>query len=136
VPHATLFFVLVQPEALEGVVMQAGADIDSHVMAVLLQKFQLGAHCEALKRYLLLGQVLPLAINSISISLPYAKQSLFVKPITILVQFAMQSDLHNQFVKGTRHDFSWSEGSAFITPEHSIRLTTQDRLSSNHVGRF
>lgn len=36
---------------------QAGTDIDRHVVDVLLDKFQLGAHCDAIKRYLLLGQV-------------------------------------------------------------------------------
>lgn len=48
---------LLQAEALENVVTKAGTDIDKHVVEVLLDKFQLGAHCGAIKRYLLLGQV-------------------------------------------------------------------------------
>lgn len=47
----------VQAEAVARVVEQAGADIDRHVVEVLLDKFQLTAHCAAIKRYLLLGQV-------------------------------------------------------------------------------
>ena len=47
----------VQAEAVARFVEQAGADIDRHVVEVLLDKFQLTAHCAAIKRYLLLGQV-------------------------------------------------------------------------------
>ena len=46
-----------QAEAVARVVEQVGADIDRHVVEVLLDKFQLTAHFAAIKRYLLLGQV-------------------------------------------------------------------------------
>ena len=46
----------IQAEALESVVTQAGTAIDRHVVDVLLEKFHLGAHIGAIKRYLLLGQ--------------------------------------------------------------------------------
>lgn len=49
-----------QKEELEGAATQAGADIDRRVVQTLLGKFQLSAHCGAIKRYLLLGQVTPL----------------------------------------------------------------------------
>lgn len=89
-----------QSEALEGVVMQAGADIDSHVMAVLLKKFQLGAHCEAMKRYLLLGQVLPFAFSSLfQVSMHMQCKSLFVKMYVDVLSFCYAKLPYQQFVK-------------------------------------
>lgn len=46
-----------QKEELEGVVVQIGSDIDGRVVHMLMEQFQLPAHCDAIKRYLLLGQV-------------------------------------------------------------------------------
>ena len=49
---------MVQMKDIARVVCKATSDIDKHVVDKLLNTFQLGAHCEALKRYLLLGQVI------------------------------------------------------------------------------
>ena len=42
---------------LERVVNDTAAAIDRHVMATMLEKHSVAAHCNAIKRYLLLGQV-------------------------------------------------------------------------------
>ena len=42
---------------LERVVKDTAAAIDRHVMTTMLDKHRLAAHCSAIKRYLLLGQV-------------------------------------------------------------------------------
>ena len=46
---------------LERVVTDTAAAIDRHVMSTMLEKHSLAAHCTAIKRYLLLGQVTLLA---------------------------------------------------------------------------
>ena len=46
---------------LERVVTDTAAAIDRHVMSTMLEKYSLAAHCTAIKRYLLLGQVTPSA---------------------------------------------------------------------------
>ena len=46
---------------LERVVTDTAAAIDRHVMSTMLEKHSLAAHCTAIKRYLLLGQVRPSA---------------------------------------------------------------------------
>ena len=43
---------------LERVVTDTAAAIDRHVMSTMLEKHSLAAHCTAIKRYLLLGQVI------------------------------------------------------------------------------
>ena len=48
---------VLQTEALERIVTQAGAEIDRHVVETLHAKYGLTSHCDALKRYVLLGQV-------------------------------------------------------------------------------
>ena len=42
---------------LQRVVTDTAAAIDRHVMSTMLEKHRLAAHCTAIKRYLLLGQV-------------------------------------------------------------------------------
>ena len=42
---------------LERVVKDTAAAIDRHVMTTMLEKHGFAAHCNAIKRYLLLGQV-------------------------------------------------------------------------------
>ena len=46
-----------QVEELESLVLQAGTEIDRHVLDMLHVKYRFTAHCDAIKRYLLLGQV-------------------------------------------------------------------------------
>ena len=46
-----------QMDDLERVVRDTAAAIDSHVMITMLEKHSFAAHCNATKRYLLLGQV-------------------------------------------------------------------------------
>ena len=48
---------LMQMDDLERVVTDTAAAIDRHVMSTMLEKHSLAAHCTAIKRYLLLGQV-------------------------------------------------------------------------------
>lgn len=48
-------------DELEQVVDATAALIDRHVTETLLTKYSLVAHCAAIKRYLLLGQVTPMA---------------------------------------------------------------------------
>lgn len=51
--------VLVQTEQLERLVEKTAARIDRHVVSTLLDKYSIVSHCSAIKRYLLLSQVLP-----------------------------------------------------------------------------
>jgi hypothetical protein len=46
-----------QVGALEAVVAAAARDVDARLMAVLWERQALGRHCDALRRYVLLGQV-------------------------------------------------------------------------------
>lgn len=48
-----------QTAQLEALVDAAAAGIDRHVINVLLSKHRFVAHCDAIKRYLLLGQARP-----------------------------------------------------------------------------
>ena len=45
-----------QVEALERFVVEASSQVDSRLIEVLLGRFQLCKHCDAIRRYLLLGQ--------------------------------------------------------------------------------
>lgn len=60
-PYSTahgIDFVLerAQTAELEALVDAAAAGINRHVISVLLGKHRFAAHCDAIKRYLLLGQ--------------------------------------------------------------------------------
>lgn len=46
-----------QMDDLERVVRGTAAAIDRHIMSTMLEKHSFAAHCNAIKRYLLLGQV-------------------------------------------------------------------------------
>ena len=46
-----------QMDDLERVVRATAAAIDRHVMSTMLEEHSFAAHCNAIKRYLLLGQV-------------------------------------------------------------------------------
>ena len=46
-----------QMDDLERVVKDTAAAIDRHVMTTMLEKHGFAVHCNAIKRYLLLGQV-------------------------------------------------------------------------------
>jgi hypothetical protein len=49
--------VLLQLPVLERVVASAGRSIDARLMAVLHSSGELSRHCQAIRRYLLMGQV-------------------------------------------------------------------------------
>jgi hypothetical protein len=49
--------VLLQLSVLERVVVSAGRSIDARLMAVLHSSGELSRHCQAIRRYLLMGQV-------------------------------------------------------------------------------
>jgi hypothetical protein len=50
---------LLQLPVLERVVVSAGCSIDARLMAVLHSSGELSRHCQAIRRYLLMGQVGP-----------------------------------------------------------------------------
>ena len=49
--------LVLQMDDLERVVKDTAAAIDRHIMTTMLEKHSFAAHCNAVKRYLLLGQV-------------------------------------------------------------------------------
>jgi hypothetical protein len=52
---------------LERVVVSAGRSIDARLMAVLHSSGELSRHCQAIRRYLLMGQVRQRWLTSLSV---------------------------------------------------------------------
>lgn len=85
--------MLVQTEQLERLVEKTAARIDRHVVSTLLDKYSIVSHCSAIKRYLLLSQVLPKNQPPVEVQLSCYWSAVFSMGHCFIKLFSVNSQL-------------------------------------------